>query len=84
MVDFPGGSKRLDNLAVGYGIIHELPESREEVLRASRAVSTLKIEEWNGLLREGPSKCREDPDSISKTSTRWVEVFMESLILAQD
>jgi hypothetical protein len=62
VVNFPGCSKRLDNPAVVYGIIHRLPESREEVLRASRAVSTLKIEEWNGLLREGPSKRRKDPD----------------------
>src|SRR5438874_10415878 len=32
------------------------------------SASTLKIEEWNGLLREGPSKRRRDPDSILKPS----------------
>jgi hypothetical protein len=56
----------LDNLRVGYGIIHKLPERREVISRFSGPASTLTIEEWNGLLREGPSKRRRDPDSILK------------------
>ena len=80
-----GRSYVLDNSAVGWGIILKLPERREVILRVSSGpASTLTIEEWNGLLREGPSKCRRDPDSILKPQPCWVEVFTESLILAQD
>jgi hypothetical protein len=65
----------LDNLRVGYGIIHKLPERREVIPRFSGPASTLTIEEWNGLLREGPSKRRRDPDSILKPQPCWVEAF---------
>jgi hypothetical protein len=65
----------LDNLRAGYGIILKLPERREVIPRFSGPASTLTIEEWNGLLREGPSKCRGDPDSILKPQPCWVEAF---------
>ena len=42
MVDFEGCFERLDNLAAEYAIIHRLPDSREEVLCATRSSEHLK------------------------------------------